>query len=146
MTLITTDFASHLIDKLSYRHFYGRLNKRADRKDFRGCTNKPLRQKKKPKTILANQSSRFRFSLVGTVRLELMTSCMSSMRSNQLSYAPERIIFYHSRPRKSSLSGRILKVKNSRGKFFFSIDFCPACCYNQRRSAEKISASKAAKR
>ena len=26
--------------------------------------------------------------LVGTVRLELMTSCMSSMRSNQLSYAP----------------------------------------------------------
>ena len=27
-------------------------------------------------------------TLVGTVRLELMTSCMSSMRSNQLSYAP----------------------------------------------------------
>lgn len=26
--------------------------------------------------------------VVGTVRLELMTSCMSSMRSNQLSYAP----------------------------------------------------------
>ena len=29
--------------------------------------------------------------MVGTVRLELMTSCMSSMRSNQLSYAPENI-------------------------------------------------------
>ena len=28
------------------------------------------------------------FDLVGTVRLELMTSCMSSMRSNQLSYTP----------------------------------------------------------
>ena len=28
------------------------------------------------------------FCVVGTVRLELMTSCMSSMRSNQLSYAP----------------------------------------------------------
>ncbi len=31
------------------------------------------------------------FRLVGTVRLELMTSCMSSMRSNQLSYAPARL-------------------------------------------------------
>ena len=31
---------------------------------------------------------RYPFCVVGTVRLELMTSCMSSMRSNQLSYAP----------------------------------------------------------
>lgn len=30
--------------------------------------------------------------VVGTVRLELMTSCMSSMRSNQLSYAPVQAI------------------------------------------------------
>ena len=29
--------------------------------------------------------------VVGAVRLELMTSCMSSMRSNQLSYVPERL-------------------------------------------------------
>ena len=36
------------------------------------------------------------FFLVGTVRLELMTSCMSSMRSNQLSYAPvTAYIYYH---------------------------------------------------
>ena len=32
---------------------------------------------------------------VGAVRLELMTSCMSSMRSNQLSYVPKAILFYH---------------------------------------------------
>lgn len=35
------------------------------------------------------------FRLVGAVRLELMTSCMSSMRSNQLSYVPKAIIYYH---------------------------------------------------
>lgn len=29
-----------------------------------------------------------RYALVGTIGLEPMTSCMSSMRSNQLSYAP----------------------------------------------------------
>ena len=29
--------------------------------------------------------------MVGAVRLELMTSCMSSMRSNQLSYVPNAI-------------------------------------------------------
>ena len=29
--------------------------------------------------------------VVGAVRLELMTSCMSSMRSNQLSYVPEPV-------------------------------------------------------
>lgn len=30
--------------------------------------------------------------MVGAVRLELMTSCMSSMRSNQLSYVPRTVI------------------------------------------------------
>ena len=35
------------------------------------------------------------YGLVGAVRLELMTSCMSSMRSNQLSYVPEAFIYYH---------------------------------------------------
>ena len=35
------------------------------------------------------------FCLVGTVRLELMTSCMSSMRSNQLSYAPAFQLIYN---------------------------------------------------
>lgn len=38
--------------------------------------------------------------MVGTVGLEPMTSCMSSMRSNQLSYAPE--LFYSTTAGKQS--------------------------------------------
>ena len=33
--------------------------------------------------------------MVGTDGIEPLTSCMSSMRSNQLSYAPGTIILYH---------------------------------------------------
>lgn len=46
--------------------------------------------KEKPKSTYLFEMFDLGF-LVGTVRLELMTSCMSSMRSNQLSYAPEQI-------------------------------------------------------
>ena len=35
------------------------------------------------------------FDLVGTDRLELLTSCMSSRRSNQLGYAPEAFSVYN---------------------------------------------------
>ena len=33
--------------------------------------------------------------MVETIGIEPMTSCMSSMHSNQLSYASARTIFYH---------------------------------------------------
>ena len=52
--------------------------------------------------------------LVGTVRLELMTSCMSSMRSNQLSYAPARLITI-------SFSGTFVNKKTHAFKIFRAV-------------------------
>ncbi len=60
--------------------------------------NNPLTREshfyKKIIRTLKNQGSYY-LCMVGAVRLELMTSCMSSMRSNQLSYVPEAFIYYH---------------------------------------------------
>ena len=49
--------------------------------------------------------------MVGTVRLELMTSCMSSMRSNQLSYAPARLTTI-------PFSNRFVNKKCAHSEFF----------------------------
>ena len=51
---------------------------------------------------------------MGTVRLELMTSCMSSMRSNQLSYAPARLITI-------SFSGTFVNKKTHAFKIFRAV-------------------------
>ena len=43
-----------------------------------------------------NPACKYKRGLVETIRVELMTSCMSSMRSNQLSYASvTTLILYH---------------------------------------------------
>ena len=60
--------------------------------------------------------------MVGAVGIEPMTSCMSSMRSNQLSYVPERCTVYHnaysiaipfSKKVKKLFHKRIREMKNS---------------------------------
>ncbi len=67
------------------------------------------------------------FFLVGTVGLEPMTSCMSSMRSNQLSYAPF-LQLYYSIIKTKGLSSQ--KRKNYLFFNLFSIDFKYVPCYN----------------
>jgi hypothetical protein len=50
-----------------------------------------LRQQKMPKILRSSPQGEDAKNLVGTNRLELLTSCLSSKRSNQLSYAPIRL-------------------------------------------------------
>ena len=83
----------------------------------------------RPTTASPRKSKRDRrtsvsFTLVGMVGLEPMTSCMSSMRSNQLSYTPATACISYHFP--SPLVNQI------RGRFRF---FCPFGEFCRRRPA-----------
>ena len=81
------------------------------------------------------------FCLVGTVGIEPMTSCMSSMRSNQLSYAPmataiaATLILYHialGKSRGFSKKNEIFEIYNFETFYFAKIvAYFYGLCYNK---------------